>query len=98
MQPADWLGWAASAVLLATLVRQVMVQWRERSTDGISSWLFIGQLTASSGFAVYSWLLGNWVFVFTNVALLFTAIAGHFIYRRNVRLEQGDAGDSRSAS
>jgi uncharacterized protein with PQ loop repeat len=88
MQPADWLGWAASAVLLATLVRQVVVQWRERSTDGVSSWLFAGQLTASTGFAVYSWMLGNWVFVSTNVALLLTGIAGQLIYRRNARLEQ----------
>lgn len=40
MQPVDWLGWAASAVLLATLGRQVYVQWRERSTQGLSSWLW----------------------------------------------------------
>lgn len=88
MQPADWLGWAASAVLLMTLGRQVYVQWRERSTQGLSSWLFVGQVTASVGFTVYSWLVGNWVFVFTNIALLVTAITGQFIYRRNRRLEK----------
>lgn len=42
MQAVDWLGWGASAVLLATLGRQVLVQWRERSTEGVSSWLFRG--------------------------------------------------------
>lgn len=88
MQAADWLGWAASAVLLATLGRQVWVQWRERRTDGISSWLFVGQITASVGFTIYSWLIGNWVFVLTNAALLVTGIAGQLIYRRNCRLEE----------
>jgi hypothetical protein len=28
---------------------------------------FTGQITASIGFVVYSWLLRNWVFVVTNV-------------------------------
>ena len=87
MQPEDWLGWGASAVLLATLLRQVFVQWRERRTDGVSSWLFVGQITASIGFVVYSWLVDNRVFVVTNTALLLTGIAGQLIYRRNVRLE-----------
>lgn len=62
-----------------------MRQYRERSTQGVSSWLFIGQLTASSGFLIYSFLLNNWVFVFTNAALLATAITGQMIYQRNVR-------------
>ena len=87
MQPEDWLGWGASAILLATLLRQVFVQWRERRTDGVSSWLFIGQISASVGFVIYSWLVDNRVFVVTNSALLLTAIAGQLIYRRNVRLE-----------
>ena len=87
MQAEDWLGWGASAILLATLLRQVFVQWRERRTDGVSSWLFIGQISASVGFVIYSWLVDNRVFVVTNSALLLTAIAGQLIYRRNVRLE-----------
>lgn len=85
MQPADWIGWAASAVLLATLLRQVYTQWRERSTKGVSRWLFIGQLTASTGFLIYSFLLDNWVFVFTNAALLVTALIGQWIYLRNTK-------------
>ena len=81
----DIIGWLSSAILLATLVRQVLRQWRERATEGVSKWLFIGQLTASSGFLLYSFLLNNWVFVFTNAALLLTAIIGQMIYQRNVR-------------
>ena len=83
---AEWLGWASSAVLLATLGRQVYSQWRQRSVEGVSSWLFIGQLTASTGFLIYSVLVDNWVFVFTNAALLVTALLGQYIYRRNVHL------------
>lgn len=82
---ADGIGWASSMVLLATLARQVYTQWRERSTLGVSRWLFIGQLIASTGFLVYSGLLRNWVFVFTNAALLVTAVVGQIIYRRNAR-------------
>lgn len=88
MSLADAIGWAASAVLIATLTRQVYTQWRERTTAGVSHWLFIGQLTASSGFTVYSWMLGNGVFVFTNSVLLLTAIVGQLIYRRNRRIAE----------
>jgi MtN3 and saliva related transmembrane protein len=82
---AEWIGWGSSAVLLATLIRQVWRQWKERSTQGVSRWLFIGQLVASTGFLVYSVLVDNWVFVFTNAALLVTAIVGQVIYLRNTR-------------
>lgn len=88
MAPADWLGWSASSILLATLVRQIRVQWRERSTDGVSGLLFAGQILASLGFTVYSWLLENWVFVVTNTAILLTAFVGQWVYQRNVRLEK----------
>ena len=90
MQPEDWLGWGASAVLLATLLRQVWKEWEERSPRGVSSWLFVGQITASIGFVIYSWLVDNRVFVVTNSAILLTAIAGQLIHRRNVRLQAGD--------
>lgn len=89
MSSPNWVGWAASAVLLATLCRQIVVQWHKRSTEGLSSWLFVGQLTASVGFVAYSWLVHNWVFVFTNAAIVVTAIIGQWVYRRNARLEKG---------
>lgn len=97
MEPADVLGWAASAVLLLTLGRQVWVQWKEQRTEGLSSGLFLGQMTASAGFVVYSVLVGNAVFVLTNAALFATAITGQWIYRRNLRREKAqDPARSRS--
>lgn len=79
------LGWLSSAILLATIARQVHTQWKTRSTAGVSKWLFVGQVSASLGFTVYSWLLENWVFVVTNAALLVTAVLGQVIYLRNSR-------------
>jgi MtN3 and saliva related transmembrane protein len=90
----DLVGWAASAVLLWTLGRQAYVQWVTRSTAGVSSWLFIGQMCASAGFIVYSWLLDNMVFIVTNTAIAATAITGQLIYRRNRRLHEDDAADA----
>ena len=88
----EWIGWGSSAVLLATLIRQVYSQWKQRSVEGVSRWLFVGQLAASTGFLVYSVLVGNWVFVVTNAALLVTALAGQWIYWRNVRAKKTGDG------
>lgn len=84
----ELIGWSAAAVLLITISRQVYTQWRDRSTQGLSRWLFIGQLAASTGFVVYSWALGNWVFVISNVLMLGTAGIGQWIYVRNKRREE----------
>jgi uncharacterized protein with PQ loop repeat len=70
------LGWASSVVLLATIVEQLRKQWQQRSSRGVSSWLFVGQATASLGFSVYSALLQNWVFTVTNALLLLSALLG----------------------
>lgn len=85
--PTEWIGWTAALVLLATIGRQVYTQWRDRTAQGVSKWLFIGQLFASCGFVVYSWLLDNWVFVVTNALMLVTAIIGQWVYLRNKRGE-----------
>jgi uncharacterized protein with PQ loop repeat len=81
----DAIGWASSCVLLLTIGRQVYTQWKTHSSAGLSRWLFVGQLAASCGFTVYSWLLGNWVFLCSNVALLVTAVFGQVLYLRNRR-------------
>ncbi len=88
MASVDLIGWTAACVLLATLARQVWSQWRSGATAGVSKWLFVGQLTASTGFVIYSWLLGNWVFVVTNALILVTALAGECVFVCN-RRQQG---------
>jgi len=84
----ELIGWSAATILLLTIGRQVFTEWRDRSTRGLSKWLFVGQLAASIGFVIYSWLLGNWVFVATNLLMLATAGVGQWIYLRNKRREE----------
>jgi uncharacterized protein with PQ loop repeat len=82
------IGWLSSLVLLATLAKQVHKQWRERRTEGVSKWLFRGQIAASTGFTLYSVLVHQWIFVVTNALILLQAIAGCLVTRRNSRLTQ----------
>lgn len=70
------IGWASSLILLATLIKQVYKQWTDGTGDGISKWLFVGQLAASVGFTVYSYLVGSWVFMVTNGLLTINNIFG----------------------
>lgn len=84
---ADWVGWLSTAILIATVGRQAFTQWRESTTAGMSHWFFIGQFAASSGFVIYSALLGNVVFIVSNVFLLFIAVFGQVMYLRNRRRE-----------
>lgn len=81
---ADLIGWTASAILLATLVRQIVKQQREGG-GGISHWLFLGQSLASIGFITYSVLLENWVFIVTNSLILLTAVVGFALQKRRER-------------
>jgi len=79
------VGWTSSVILLSTIVCTVYEQWRSGVVGGVSPWLFIGQTFASIGFAIYSVLLDNWVFVVTNVALLLAALIGQCVMWRNRR-------------
>ena len=91
----ELIGWFAAAVLLATIGRQVYTQWRDGSTKGLSRWLFIGQITASIAFVIYSWLLGNWVFVVTNAQMLVTAVTGECVLLANRRTSAAFSGRGR---
>jgi MtN3 and saliva related transmembrane protein len=86
------IGWLSSALLVATLVHQVLKQLKSGHSEGVSRWLFIGQLAASSGFIVYSALLRNWVFVVTNALLIVNALVGYAIVRHHRKSEKNAAG------
>ena len=70
------IGWLSSLILILTIGKQIYKQWQEGSSEGVSKWLFIGQISASAGFVIYSWLLNNWVFVVTNIVMLLSAFVG----------------------
>ena len=80
------IGWASSAILLLTIGRQVVKQWRERTSEGVSAWLFVGQMAASIGFTIYSVLVKNWVFVVTNALMVVNGLLGYAITLRHKRL------------
>ncbi|MFT3914751.1 MAG: hypothetical protein QM704_11700 [Anaeromyxobacteraceae bacterium] len=84
----ELIGWLSSAILVATIVKQVAKQWRDGTSEGVSRWLFVGQIAASTGFTVYSALVGNAVFVATNALLLGAAVAGLLIVLRHRRRER----------
>ena len=73
------VGWVSSLILVLTIAKQVYKQWQEGSSEGVSKWLFVGQMAASLGFTVYSWLVSNWVFVVTNAVMLVNGLAGLLI-------------------
>jgi uncharacterized protein with PQ loop repeat len=79
------IGWASSLILLLTLIRQVKKQWEDKTSEGLSKWLFIGQLLASVGFTVYSYFVGNWVFTVTNGLLTLNNIIGIYLYFRYLK-------------
>jgi MtN3 and saliva related transmembrane protein len=85
----DVIGWLASAVLLATLVRQIVATARDPDAKGVSRWLFAGQCVASIGFIAYSVMVGNLVFVATNAAILVTALVGQYTVSRRKSRAQG---------
>jgi uncharacterized protein with PQ loop repeat len=79
------IGWASSFILVLTIARQVHKQWESGNSEGVSVWLFVGQMAASIGFAVYSWLVDNRVFVFTNSLMVVNGLLGYLIVIRNRR-------------
>ena len=88
------VGWVSSLILVLTIAKQVYKQWSEGSSEGVSKWLFVGQLSASLGFTVYSWLVHNWVFVVTNSLMLVNGLLGLLIVFHHRRREQrAGAGD-----
>lgn len=90
---SEAVGWVSSVILVLTIAKQVYKQWQEGSSEGVSKWLFVGQMAASLGFTIYSWLVSNWVFVVTNALMLCNGLLGLLIVLHHRRRERrgGDA-------
>ena len=86
------VGWVSSFILVLTIAKQVYKQWQEGSSEGVSKWLFVGQMAASLGFTVYSWLVSNWVFVVTNSLMLVNGLLGLLIVIHHRRRERRAGG------
>ena len=92
MNATELIGWCSSFILVLTIGKQVYKQWQEGTSEGVSKWLFIGQMSASLGFAIYSWLVNNWVFVVTNSAMLLSGVVGLGIVLHHRKREQKAQG------
>lgn len=91
------VGWASSIILVITIANQVAKQWRDKTSAGVSVWLFVGQLAASVGFTIYSVLLRNWVFAVTNGIMILNGLLGYAITIRHRRKRQrADEAQSRA--
>ena len=88
------IGWLSSILLFVTISYQVLRQWRSGTSRGVSRWLFVGQLGASTGFLIYSWLIESWVFVVTNLLMMASAIAGLAIVALHRRREDHGSNPS----
>jgi MtN3 and saliva related transmembrane protein len=85
----DAIGWASSVILLLTIANQIRKQWQAGTSEGVSTWLFLGQLTASAGFTIYSLLLHNWVFSVTNGVMVVSGLVGYAITVNQKRRGRG---------
>jgi uncharacterized protein with PQ loop repeat len=83
MDFVDWTGWAAVAVLFATMSAQAWKEWRDRVKHGVSRWFFLGQVTSSLLFLAYSVMVDNRIFVVGNALVLAAAIVGGGILAYN---------------
>ena len=75
MQP-QIVGWVASVILLVTVAGQIYRQWAAGTSKGVSRWLFVGQIAASAGFAWYSVMIGERIFIATNLLMLLASVTG----------------------
>ncbi|HVE71319.1 MAG TPA: hypothetical protein VNI54_08125 [Thermoanaerobaculia bacterium] len=83
------IGWTSSLILIVTIAKQVHKQWSDRTSAGVSTWLFVGQLGASVGFTIYSLLVRNWVFAVTNGIMVLNGLVGYAITVHQKRRSHG---------
>lgn len=89
------IGWLSSLTLVLTIGKQIHAQWKKGTSKGVSPYLFLGQMTASTGFLIYSVLLKSWVFIVTNALMLLSAMIGLslvVVHRRKAKGQPVGAG------
>lgn len=82
------IGFASSFILLLTVSKQVYKQWSDGTSEGVSKYLFIGQITASIGFLTYSIMKNDMVFIVTNGLMVVNSLVGIAILWHHRRRER----------
>jgi len=83
----ELIGFASSFILVLTIGKQVYKQYKEGKSEGVSKWLFIGQMAASFGFLTYSVMKRDSVFIFTNAVMVLNGFIGLAIVLKHRRAE-----------
>jgi uncharacterized protein with PQ loop repeat len=86
------IGFASSFILLLTIGKQVYKQWSDGTSEGVSKFLFLGQITASVGFLIYSIMKNDMVFIVTNALMVVNSLVGIAILFHHRRRERKSAG------
>jgi uncharacterized protein with PQ loop repeat len=82
------IGFTSSFILLLTIGKQVYKQWSEGTSEGVSKFLFLGQITASVGFLIYSIMKNDMVFIVTNALMVVNSLVGIAILFHHRRRER----------
>lgn len=88
---AELIGFASSFILVLTIGKQVYKQYKEGKSEGVSKWLFIGQMAASLGFLTYSVMKRDSVFILTNALMVLNGFIGLAIVLKHRRAEGNTA-------
>jgi MtN3 and saliva related transmembrane protein len=87
---AELIGWGSALLLLPAFALQTYRQWKNRDepeTNPSAFWFFVLVLVGTAGQVAYSWMVGNWVYLALNSALVVNngVGLGIAIRRRQVR-------------
>ena len=73
------IGWISVTFLVTTIGSQVFKQWKDGTSEGVSYWLFAGEMISNALLLTYSSLVKNYVFMTANAALLLTSMFGLYL-------------------
>ena len=89
----ELIGWGSALVLLPTFGLQTYKQWKNKDEPAPASalWFFILALLGTGGQFVYSWMIGNWVYLALNGCLVVNNGIGLAIAMHRRALRRGTA-------
>ncbi len=89
----EWIGWGSGLILLPTFGVQAYRQWesRDEPLPPLALWFFAMAFLGTGGQVIYSWMVGNKVYLALNAILVVTNGIGLAIaIRRKVRSGSAD--------
>lgn len=93
----ELIGWGSALILLPTFGIQTYRQWQGRNEPAppTALWFFILALAGVGGQVVYSWMVGNEVYLALNACLVVTNAIGLAIVLHRRSLATGRSAGAR---